>query len=254
MFFILSKILQFLFSPVFWIVLVVVLSLIIKRTYTKRILFVVASVMLLFFTNTFIADEFMRQWEIPAVKHTSIQEPFSVGVLLTGMGSWDPEYERFNFDNSSDRILQTMDLYNRGVIKKIFVSGGSGDIRQPEFREAALLHDYLVRNGIPDEDVDFESKSRNTAESAMESAQILHPETSDSTFLLITSAYHMRRAAGCFEKQGFDVQPYSTDRFTGERKLHFEYMILPRLDALIRWKILMHEWNGYWIYKLRGYV
>jgi len=254
MFFILSKVLQFLFSPVFWIVLIVALSLIIKEKYIKKRMMFVAALLLLIFTNTFVADEFMRLWETPAVKHKNMQAPYDVGILLTGMGSWDAEYKRFNFDNSSDRILQTMDLYNQGLIRKIFISGGSGDIRQPGFHEAALLHDYLVRNGIPDEDVDYEIKSRNTAENAMQSASILHPETSDSTFLLITSAYHMRRATGCFEKQGFDVQPYSTDRFAGGRKFQIEYMLLPRIDALIRWEILIHEWNGYWIYKLRGYV
>ena len=115
--------------------------------------------------------------------------------------------------------------------------------------------DYIVNTGIPDEDVDYETISRNTAENAIESAKRLSPLVSDSSFMLITSAYHMRRAEACYIKQGFkNIETYSTDRLSGERKFHAEYMFVPRLDALFRWEILTREINGYFIYKIKGYV
>lgn len=254
MFFSLSKIMRFLISPLFWIAAVFVVSLFVKKWYIKKRLLVISGLMFLFFTNTFIADEFMRWWEKPAVKHTEMDVPYDVGILLTGMCTWDAEFERINFENSSDRLLQTMELYQQGLIKKIFISGGSGDIRQPEFQEAALLHDYLVRAGIPDEDVAWEAESRNTAENSIKTAQYMNPESTDSTFLLITSAYHMRRAQACFEKQGFELDTYSTDRFTGKRKFHIDYLLLPRVDAMLRWEVLIKEYTGMIMYKLKGYV
>lgn len=254
MYFVLSKILRYVFSPVLWIAILIIAALLMKNVRHKKRLWIIAGVMFLFFTNTFIADECMRLWEIPAVQQNELNAPYDVGILLTGMCTYDETYNRINFNRSSDRLLQTMDLYHKGIIKHIFISGGSGELRQPDFQEAQILYDFLVQSGIPAADVAYEIKSRNTAENAIESAQVLKPETSDSTYLLITSGYHLRRAAACFRKQGFDVDLYSTDRFTGKRKYHVEYLLLPQPEALNRWEILLIETNGMLMYKLKGYV
>ncbi len=254
MYFVLSKILRHVFSPLLWIAILIIVSLVMKNAKLRKRLWIILGVMFLFFTNTFIADEFMRMWEIPAVQQHELNAPYDVGILLTGMCSYDDTYNRINFNRSSDRLLQTMDLYHKGIIKKIFIAGGSGELRRPDFLEARILCDFLVQSGIPAADVAYEIKSRNTAENAIESARVLAPEKTDSTYLLITSGYHLRRAAACFRKQGFDVDLYSTDRFTGPRKFHFEYMLLPRPEALQKWKILLLETNGMLVYKLKGYV
>ncbi|MGM0649456.1 MAG: YdcF family protein [Bacteroidota bacterium] len=210
--------------------------------------------MFLFFTNGFIADEFMRWWEVPAVQHSEMDAPYDVGILLTGMCTYDEQFDRINFNRSSDRLLQTMELYQKGIIKGIFISGGSGDMRNLDFEEARVLYDFLVSSGIPAEDIAYEVRSRNTAENAIESARYLQPEKSDSTYLLITSGYHLRRASACFRKQGFDFDMYSTDRFTGDRKFHVEHLLIPRTEALTRWEILFRETIGFTVYKLKGYV
>ncbi len=254
MYFVLSKLLRHLFSPVLWIAILIIAALLMKNTKPRKRLWMIAGILFLFFTNTFVADEFMRMWEIPAVQHHELNAPYDVGILLTGMCSYDETFDRINFNRSSDRLLQTMDLYHKGIIKKIFITGGSGELRRPDFQEARILYDFLVQSGIPAADVAYEIISRNTAENAIESARALQPEKTDSTYLLITSGYHLRRAAACFRKQGFFVDLYSTDRFTGTRKFHLEYMLLPRPEALQRWEILLLETNGMLMYKLKGYV
>jgi uncharacterized SAM-binding protein YcdF (DUF218 family) len=254
MYFVLSKILRHVFSPVLWIAILIIAALLMKNARHRKRLWIITGVMFLFFTNTFVADECMRMWEIPAVQQYELNAPYDVGILLTGMCTYDETYNRINFNRSSDRLLQTMDLYHKGIIKHIFISGGSGELRHPDFQEARILYGFLVRSGIPATDVAYEIKSRNTAENAIESARVLTPETSDSTYLLITSGYHLRRASACFRKQGFNPDLYSTDRFTGKRKYHVEYLLLPRPEALNRWKILLLETNGMLVYKLKGYV
>lgn len=254
MFFFLSKILRTCISPIFWIAVILTVTLITKNKTSKIRLIVAATCMFLFFSNNFIADEFMRAWEIKAVHQEDIQEHYDVGILLTGICTYDATYDRTCYKNSSDRLLQTMDLYHRGIIKNIFITGGSGYIREPEFKEAKLLYDFLVQSGIPKENINFEVKSRNTHENAVESAQYLRPETSDSTFLLITSAYHMRRAKACFIKEGFNCDVYSTDIYTGKRKYHIEHMLIPRLDAFVRWEIMFREVSGMLMYKINNYA
>ncbi|MDA3911531.1 MAG: YdcF family protein [Bacteroidales bacterium] len=252
-FFIASKILRVFLSPLVWITILLILALLKKESIKKKQLFIAVTAMFLFFSNPFIADEFMRQWEVPAIQQEKM-EKYDVGILLTGMCTYDSQFKRTNFENSSDRLLQCMDLYHKGKIQKIFISGGSGKLREPDFLEAKLLYDFLIQSGIPKEDVAYETKSRNTHENAIESARYLQPQTSDSTFLLITSAYHMRRAAACYKKAGFECDYYSTDRFTGARKFHIEHLIVPSISALHRWEILFREWTGIIMYKLNGYI
>ncbi|MGC9331856.1 MAG: YdcF family protein [Bacteroidales bacterium] len=254
MYFVLSKILRYVFSPVLWIAILIIVAFCTKDSRGKKRLLIISGILFLFFTNTFIADECMRLWEIPAVRQNELNAPYDVGILLTGMCTYDKTYDRVNFNRSSDRLLQTIDLYQKGIIKHIFIAGGSGELRQPDFQEARILYDFLVQSGIPAADVAYEINSRNTAENAIESALVLKPQYSDSTYLLITSGYHLRRAAACFRKQGFDVDLYSTDRFTGKRKFHVEYLLLPRNEALNRWEVLLRETNGMVVYKLKGYV
>jgi uncharacterized SAM-binding protein YcdF (DUF218 family) len=72
--------------------------------------------------------------------------------------------------------------------------------------------------------------------------------------LLITSAFHMRRSLGCFEKVGFNVAPYSTDRYSGERKYIFDHLFIPSASVLEEWNLIIHEWIGYMTYYFSGYL
>ncbi len=253
MFFILSKILHYILAPLVWIMALLIISIIIKNNSRKRKLRIIAFILLILFTNPFIQDEFMRSWEINAVQISELKENYDYGIVLTGMITYDSKYERINFLRSADRIFQTLDLYKRGIITKIFITGGSGLLFDQENKEAILLKDYLIHIGIPEEDILIESESKNTYENALETAKILKPEENNDTYLLITSAFHMRRAAGCFKKQGFKFDQFVTDRYAGNRKYELHHLIVPKAGALQRWTILVREVSGFIIYKIVGY-
>jgi uncharacterized SAM-binding protein YcdF (DUF218 family) len=69
--------------------------------------------------------------------------------------------------------------------------------------------------------------------------------------LLITSAFHMRRAAGCFKNQGFEFDTYVTDRYSGKR-IFTPDLLVPKPEILNSWTLLVHEVGGYIIYDLVG--
>jgi uncharacterized SAM-binding protein YcdF (DUF218 family) len=253
MFFVLSKTLHYLLTPVLWIVALIIIALIVKKEKVKIRLFISAGILLLVFSNSFIQDEFMRWWEIDTTHKTELKTSYDYGIVLTGMISYDTKYERINFLRSTDRILQALDLYKDGTIKKIFITGGSGELLNPNFSEAEILRDYLIKIGIPENDILIESKSRNTFENACASAKLLNPQSDNETYLLITSAFHMRRSAACFKKAGFDFDVYVTDRYAGDRKFTIDHLIVPNIHALSRWTLLIHEVSGYIIYRIMGY-
>jgi uncharacterized SAM-binding protein YcdF (DUF218 family) len=253
MFFILSKILHYLLTPLLWIVIVIIVSFLIKNKVQQKKLRIISLIMLLFFTNPFIEDEFMRIWEIDAIKIENINKTYDYGIVLTGMISWDAKYERINFRRSTDRLMQTLDLYKMGIIDKIFIVGGSGLLFDQKNKESVILQDYLIRIGIPEDDILIESESRNTYENAREAAVILKPKESNESYLLITSAFHMRRSAACFKKQGFEFDIFVADRYAGSRKFSLDHIIVPKAETLSRWNVLLREICGFIVYKIMGY-
>lgn len=251
MFFILSKVFQYIFSPVLWIIILFLLAIILKKPKTKKVLFIVGFSMLIFFSQPFIFYEFMRAWEIDAKFKSELKESYDYGILLTGMITYHSKYERINFKSSSDRLWQTMELYKEGYLDKIFIVGGSGEVFNQEFKESQILKDYLIKLGIPEEDILIETNSRNTYENAVEAAKILKPKENNHSYLLITSAFHMRRSNTCFKKQGFECDTYVTDRYAGKRKFTAD-LLVPKAEILDNWNLLIHEVSGYVIYWITG--
>ncbi len=207
--------------------------------------------MLVFFSNPFVFYEFMRAWEPKAKFKSELKQSYDYGILLTGMITYDTKYERINFKSSSDRLWQTIDLYQEGYLKKIIIVGGSGEVFNQEFKESAILKDYLIKLGIPSEDILIETNSRNTYENAVETAKILKPNENKNSYLLISSAYHMKRSKACFKKQGFDVDIYVTDRYAGKRIFSLD-LFIPKSEILQNWTLLIHEVSGYIIYWISG--
>ncbi len=251
MFFILSKILAFLITPLVWVIALLLLAIFSKNERRKKRSLLLSAVLLVFFSNNFVFDEFMHAWEIEPTPLTALDSTYDVGIVLGGMLRYDQKFDRLQFDRGSDRLLQAIELYKNGRIKKILFSGGSGSILIPEAKEAFYAKRFLLTLGITEEDIIIESESRNTKENAEFTKKILVEKFPQGKFLLITSAFHMRRAMGCFTKAGIATTPYSTDRFTGPRKFAFDHLIIPNIDALFGWHTLIHEFTGYVVYKLR---
>ena len=254
MFFYLSKILSFLLSPMVWVVVLLVLAVFSKRdALKKRSLFWVFLIVVVM-TNPFLFDEAMRAWERPAISMESIDKKYDYGIVLTGNVRYDAQLNRSDFQKSADRLFQAVDLYKNKKIKKILISGGSGAIFKKNYTEADVWKDYLLSIGIPKRDVLVEATSRNTHENAEKSVPLLLTEKKNPNCLLITSAYHTRRAQDCFTQEKLEVDTYPVDRYAGPRKYSLNHLLLPSAEPLQGWHVLIHEFVGYYIYALMGYV
>ncbi|HAH31750.1 MAG TPA: hypothetical protein DCL44_05490 [Elusimicrobia bacterium] len=126
----------------------------------------------------------------------------------------------------------------------ILVSGGSPFSKDPE---AAVGKLYLVESGVPPEAVFTEESSRDTRENSLFSKKICD-EKGYKKILLLTSAYHMRRAVFLFKKAGFaQIVPLPVARESGaERKYYFKDY-LPGSGGLGK---ALNEWFGLAFYRL----
>jgi uncharacterized SAM-binding protein YcdF (DUF218 family) len=78
--------------------------------------------------------------------------------------------------------------------------------------------------------IEIETASRNTHENALNTTLLVKPRPGDR-WLLITSAWHMRRALCAFRTAGFDVEPWPVaDRTMGQKRR--DYYVLRERWAL----------------------
>ncbi|MFW5700625.1 MAG: YdcF family protein [Cyclobacteriaceae bacterium] len=257
MFFILSKVLLFLIQPLNWIVGVLLASWIIKSSIWKKRLFVAGMVLLLFFTNGFISNTILKAWEVEPVPIAQLPV-YKAGIILTGVTDREMKpRDRVYFHKGADRVTHALHLYRIGKIEKILISGGNSEIipEDDDVAEADNIVGFFTMTGVPREDILIDNKARNTHESAINCKKILEDKYPGARHLVITSAFHMRRAKPCYDKVGLTVDDFSCDFNTGRgEEFSLFDVILPTAGAIQQWNILLKEWVGIVAYKLQGYI
>lgn len=256
MFFILSKALYFLIKPINWVAVLLLYALLGKKTKWKKRCLIWAILLFFFFSNHFLFNQIVRTWEVDSIQATASMPHYDIGILLGGYSNLNltPSYDRHNFSDRANRLTQTLELYYNGKIKKILLSGGSGRLIGHEQSEALEVAAFLMGIGIPEEDIIIEANSRNTYENALYSSKLIQRQYNGASCLLITSAWHMRRAQACFQKVGLVITPYSVDYIGELRRFAPESLFLPDRKGFYHWEILIKEWVGYFFYKLKGYI
>lgn len=255
MFFSLSKILYVLVMPLSLVFFILLYALFTKRLGRKRGALILAMGLLYVCSNEYLVNEVLTWWERPPITVSDSEVPYDVAIVLTG-GIINERRQlpgRVLFDRSADRLLQPLQLYRHGRVRKILISGGTFemDTLAQADREAAAKQ-FLVDCGVRDGDVLWENKSRNTRENAVNSAKILQARFPNQRYLLVTSAFHMRRAEGCFQKAGVRFKSYPADIRSGDRTFRFD-LLFPKEEALATTYFLVREWIGYLAYRVMGY-
>lgn len=96
-----------------------------------------------------------------------------------------------------------------------------------------------------------EEGSRDTAENAVRSVPVLH-EAGIARVVLVTHAFHMRRARAAFEAAGIAVLPAPHDPLVGPPAAPLPLRLLPSADAAATTSLAIHEWLGLAWLRLAG--
>lgn len=240
--------------PLIWIVILLTYSLITKNPSRRKRSIIVTLSLVLFFGNEFIINEIFSVWEKKPIPMNEVPDS-QMAIVLTGVTNTEKESseDKVFFQKGADRVLHTVQLYKAGKIKKIIISGGSGKIFEKGIIESEQLKKVFLYCGVPDSIMIIENESRNTRENAMYSKKILDSLQTKEEPLLVTSAFHMRRSEGCFEKVGVKTRIYPVDIYTHDRSFKLNKLIIPSESAFSKWALLIHEVLGYIVYKLVGY-
>ena len=152
---------------------------------------------------------------------------------------------------AADRLFAASELAHRYPDARIVVSGGEASIVPTHMTEAPIMRDVLVSQGIDPARIVLDDRSRNTFENAVESYRVAQPKPGQ-VWILVTSAWHMPRAVGCFRTAGWTVLPYPVDyRTTGVRGKIASFKLLMELDRL---EVAVREWIGLAVYAATGRI
>ncbi|WP_246843725.1 YdcF family protein [Leptospira biflexa] len=254
-FFILSKVLTiFLYPlPVFFLLCFYLLFRI-KSGKTKFLFFIIC-LFLYLASSSFIANRLVTELEkeYPPISLQATPK-VDVAIVLGGMIQTISSVKaRPELTDSADRITDAIRLYKAGKVKKILFTGGSGLLLSDTYREADLAKSLFIDLGVKEEDIILENNSRNTYENAVETKKILM-EKNFQSFLLITSAFHMKRSLGCFQKQNLNVFPFPTDYRSFNTDSGAFELYLPSAGYLDLTTISIKEWVGYFVYRTKSYL
>ncbi len=250
MFFIISKILSFIIVPFFWILILLFWYLISKSKNNKRRIKITIIIIAILFSNDFIYREAIMRYQSKPTEITQ-EKTFSACILLGGISGYD-KYGKGHWGEGSDRFIQTEKLYHQGIIQKIVLSGGSGNILEQGLKEADFMKEELIASGVKETDIIIENNSRNTFENAVFSKQLLDNKNIKGPYLLITSALHMPRSEKVFNKAGLNIVPYPCDYREFPEKFEWVRIIVPNIKRLSDWQYLIKEIIGLKVYQLTG--
>ena len=152
------------------------------------------------------------------------------------------------FDEGGERVTEAVILAKRFPQARVVYTSGTNSVFGGSSNEAARARDLMVAMGVARDRITIEDKARNTEENASFTAAIVHPEPSQR-WAIVTSAFHMPRAMGVFEKAGFHPIAYPVSFYTTGRRVDDLRPILDPLMNLKTFTLAAHEWIGlaaYW--------
>ena len=242
MYFILSKVLLFLLLPINWVLALLIIA-VFKHEKVKRGRYFIAGLILLYvFTTPVLFKVCTRMWDVKPNKGIDSIK-YSCVIVLGGFSGPDGHNGgRFNW--AADRFINGAQLLTTGKARRILITGGNGRLVPGTYRESTWAKLQLHKLGIADSLILTEANSRNTLENAKFSKQILKANNLQPPYLLVTSAFHMRRAAMIFNRKGMAVMPYPCSYLIDDSKFYFTD-VWPQADVLWRWEFYLKEIVGY---------
>jgi len=241
MFFALSKLLLIFILPLTWILTLLIIAIVTKNQKLKRRFLIFSTVLLLVFSNPFLLNQFAKLWDIAPVplKNTG---PYSCVIVLGGFSGEDKNGHGF-FNDKADRFIEGLKLFTTGKVSHILISSGNGNLLHDKFAEADWVKTQLQQFKVPDSCVLIENRSRNTIENAAFSKSLLNANHLQPPYVLVTSAFHMRRSLGICKKTKLDVVPYPCNYLAGIGRTSPDSFI-PDAETFFRWTFYIKEVVG----------
>lgn len=235
MFYFVKTLIYLLLPPGFFLILLLILFFILKHIKVAKalLIFIIFIVYLLSIppvkSSLFwgLEKDFFEQKKIVSSKQEYI-------VTILGAGS-NNRADTSRFSGLPSEAVKRLVYAWRIAQKykfKLLLSGGNVYKRDSIIKnEVNLMKEFLEKLGFDSSRIIIEEQSRNTRENAAYSCKILKLNEVKKT-ILVTSAYHMRRAQKCFQQNGIEVVPFPVDFRSRDNKSFIIFDFFPDMSSL----------------------
>jgi uncharacterized SAM-binding protein YcdF (DUF218 family) len=244
-------------DPLVWLWLAVVVAGTVcwRRGRKKWGSIILASALLAcVFELTNVPARLLASLERPFIFDKSSPIPPADAVLvLGGYGQPFPQsLSGIELNESGDRLLTGIGLVREGKAAVLVVSGG-GRGTPPQPLEAQAAKAWIESWKLLPAPVETLGASRNTHDEALRMKDLAQKKGWNK-FILVTSAWHMRRAATTFRKAGLEVIAVGCD-YQGSVAVQRERLsFMPRTSSLWLLRLWLEETLGYGFYRVRGWI
>lgn len=97
------------------------------------------------------------------------------------------------------RLDKGIDLYNKGLVKKLLLTGDNGKV---EYNEVEVMKDYILAKGISGEDIFLDHAGFSTYESMYRAKKVFNVKKA----IVITQDFHQPRAVYIGSKLGLSIK------------------------------------------------
>jgi uncharacterized SAM-binding protein YcdF (DUF218 family) len=243
----LNKLLPVFVLPLGLVVLLLVVGLVRKQRWP-----VIAALALLYLGSMPVVGNALTHWLESRYPVVAIDQVESADAIVPLGGIFGPPArEGFlaNMGEASERLDAGITLMQRKKAPWLVFTGGRIPWSKDPEVEGAVSRRAAIARGIPAEQIIITREVGNTNDEAHAVAAVML-ERGWRKIILVTSAWHMPRAARLFRAAGIDFVPFPVDLQIDPKGTLTLLDFLPSAGALQRTETIVREWYGILFYGL----
>lgn len=192
------------------------------KTY-KKILLILGVILLTIFVYAMGINYYVKYTVMDKIK--DIDEIKDVDTIIV-LGAKVHDDGRLSL-MLKDRLDKTIEVYNKLNIKKVIVSG---DSEHKDYDETTKMKEYLISNGIPEEDITVDIYGLSTYDSIYRLKNVYGINKS----IIITQKYHLYRSLYIANSLGIEAYgiPASGEDYFGQTSREIREILARNKDFL----------------------
>jgi uncharacterized SAM-binding protein YcdF (DUF218 family) len=243
----LNKLLPIFVLPLGLVVLLLVVGLVRKKRWP-----VIAALAVLTIGSMPLVGNALTHWlesRYPAVAIDQVESADAIVPLGGIFGPLVPEGYLPNVGEAGERLEAGITLMQKKKAPWLVFTGGRLPWSSQLEVEGASSKRVAMARGVTDQQILITREVGNTSDEAQAVAAMMR-ERGWRKIILVTSAWHMPRAARLFRKAGVDFVPFPVDYLTGAKDSLTMLDFLPSAGGLQRTETVLREWYGILFYGL----
>ena len=255
-FFFLSKALWFFFNPINILLFLLLIGIIFHFFNKKKLYKIINIITLILFilivilpTGPYLFWKLENSYSIPRTFPHDID-----GILILGGGVNEDltyQHQQMSLNENVERLTESIDLMRRFPNAKIVFSGGVATLSKQKLTGIDVAKMFYNRMGVDINRIIFENKSRNTYENFAFSKKFIDNKNNEK-WLLVTSAFHMKRVMNVAEKLKLNFISYPVDFSIGKNFSLEPWYAQNYPTNMNHFQIAMHEYVGLIAYYIAG--